>query len=111
MGVPIQKILDSLPKKRQEKIKAKADKYIQEYKTLAEFRRNLGITQVEMAKKQGVKQVNVSTLERRQDMLVSSLHKYVTALGGKLEIQIRMPNADLIMVESLSSPRKPVMRT
>jgi len=31
MGIPIQKVLGDLPKERREKIKAKADQYIQEY--------------------------------------------------------------------------------
>lgn len=110
MGIPIQKVLAKLPKERQEKIKAKADKYIREYETLSALRKDLGITQEAIATEQGVKQVNISNLEKRNDMLISTLHKYVSALGGKLEIRIRMSPSEIINVQSLtaitSSPSK-----
>ena len=73
--------------------RAKADTYIREYESLSGLRKDLGITQEEIAQIQGVKQVNISNLEKRNDMLISSLHKYVIALGGELEIQIRFPDA------------------
>lgn len=103
MGISIQKVLADLPKARQEKIKAKADKYIREYETLAALRKDLGITQEAIATEQGVKQVSISNLEKRNDMLISTLHKYVEALGGKLEIRIRMSPAGLVNVHTLNA--------
>ncbi|MBK8833139.1 MAG: XRE family transcriptional regulator [Saprospiraceae bacterium] len=81
MGIPLQKVLAEFPKDRQEKIRAKADKYIKEYENLAGLRKDLGITQEEIAQHQGVKQVNISNLEKRNDMLISTLRKYVSSLG------------------------------
>lgn len=92
MGISIQKVLKSLPENRQKKIKAKADSYILDYKNLASVRKDLGITQEDIAKHQGVKQVSISNLERRDDMLISTLQKYVASLGGKLEIRISFPD-------------------
>ncbi len=92
MGIPIQKVLKSLPENRQKKIKAKADSYILDYKNLASLRKDLGITQEDIAQHQGVKQVSISNLERRDDMLISTLQKYIASLGGKLEIHIRFPD-------------------
>ncbi len=102
MGIPLQKVLAEFPKDRQEKIRAKADKYIREYENLAGLRKELGITQEEIAQLQGVKQVNISNLERRNDMLISTLRKYVASLGGKLEINIRLPNEDTAKIKSLN---------
>lgn len=102
MGIPLQKVLAEFPKDRQEKIRAKADKYIHEYENLAGLRKELGITQEEIAQHQGVKQVNISNLERRNDMLISTLRKYVASFGGKLEINIRLPNEDTAKIKSLN---------
>lgn len=102
MGIPLQKVLAEFPKDRQEKIRAKADKYIKEYENLAGLRKDLGITQEEIAQHQGVKQVNISNLEKRNDMLISTLRKYVSSLGAKLEIHIRLPNEDTANIKSLN---------
>lgn len=53
---------------------------------LADIRTGKGITQVELASRLGTTQGNVSALERRGDLYLSSLRDYVEALGGRLEI-------------------------
>lgn len=107
MGSTIQKLLNDLPKDRREKIKAKADSYIREYESLSGLRKDLGITQEEIAQIQGVKQVNISNLEKRNDMLISTLDKYIAALGGKLEIHVRFPGASVASIKGLmTKPNK-----
>lgn len=54
--------------------------------SLRRLRERLAITQVELAAAMGVAQGDISRLERREDALVSSLQRYVKALGGELEI-------------------------
>lgn len=53
---------------------------------LAGLRTGRGVTQVELAARLGKSQGNVSELERRSDVYLSSLREYVEALGGELEI-------------------------
>lgn len=53
---------------------------------LGELRRELGVTQTEMAAAAEMTQGELSKLERRDDHLVSTLRKCVRALGGELEI-------------------------
>ncbi len=101
MGIPIQKVLKDLPKKRRQKVKARAAELIREYASLGELRKDLGLTQDEIANRQGVKQVNISRLEKRNDMLLSTLHKYVESLGCELEINIRMPKSEIGRVQNL----------
>jgi DNA-binding XRE family transcriptional regulator len=48
-----------------------------------------GKTQAEVAAAAGATQGEISTTERRSDHLVSTLRRYVTALGGELEIVAR----------------------
>jgi DNA-binding transcriptional regulator YiaG len=53
---------------------------------LKSLRESLGLTQTELAKLLEMTQAQVSDTERREDMLLSTLRRYVRALGGKLEI-------------------------
>lgn len=60
---------------------------------LAELRELADMTQKEMAKAMGVTQPTISGMERAgRDVLLSSLKKYVEAAGGKLRLEVEMPN-------------------
>ncbi len=50
-------------------------------------------TQVELAEKLGIDQASVSAIENRSDLLLSTLAKYVRALGGDVEIRAVFPEA------------------
>lgn len=95
-SIPLNAVIKKLPAKRQSRINALTEKYIKEYKSLQEFRKAIGLTQDEVANRQGVNQVNISNLEKRSDMLISTLKKYVEAMGCELEINIKMPGSDNI---------------
>ncbi|MGE0519107.1 MAG: helix-turn-helix domain-containing protein [Candidatus Binatia bacterium] len=53
---------------------------------LRELRKFAGRTQVELAEATKMTQAQVSRLEKRPDHLLSTLRRYVEALGGQLEI-------------------------
>lgn len=53
---------------------------------LHEIREKMHITQEEMAAKLNTKQANVSRTERRRDMKLSTLKRYIEAMGGELDI-------------------------
>lgn len=59
--------------------------------SLAQLRQRQGLTQVELAERMGVKQSNLSLIESRGDVLVSTLAKMASAMGGELSIQVRFP--------------------
>jgi DNA-binding XRE family transcriptional regulator len=58
---------------------------------LAEAREDRAITQGDVARTLGVTQANVSRIEREGDLYLSTLRKYVEALGGHLEIAAVFP--------------------
>ncbi|MBK8632144.1 MAG: XRE family transcriptional regulator [Saprospiraceae bacterium] len=101
MTISLDKVLKSLPKARQEKIEQNAAQLIKEYKSIQDLRKDLGLTQNDLAIKQGVKQVNISNLEKRDDMHLSTLKKYVEALGCELEINIKLPNDRIARIKNL----------
>ncbi|HKY86521.1 MAG TPA: XRE family transcriptional regulator [Pseudorhodoplanes sp.] len=59
---------------------------------LAELRQALEQSQQELARAMKVNQPAVAKLEKRADMYVSNLRRYIEALGGSLEITARFPN-------------------
>lgn len=91
MPVSFEKIFKDLPKSKQIALSKAAKREIEDYNKLQIIRKQLGITQEQIASKQGIKQVNISNLEKRKDMHISTLKKYVEALGCKLEINIKVP--------------------
>jgi transcriptional regulator with XRE-family HTH domain len=62
---------------------------------LAEVRKAMSLTQVDLAEMLHIKQATVARLENRTDMYISSLRKYITALGGELDIVARFPDGDV----------------
>jgi predicted transcriptional regulator len=62
---------------------------------LAEVRKAMSLTQVDLAKELHIKQAALARLENRTDMYISSLRKYITALGGELDIVARFPDGDI----------------
>lgn len=53
---------------------------------IGELRRQLGISQVEIAGQLGVTQPCVAKIERQEDMRLSTLRRYVAGLGGELRL-------------------------
>lgn len=61
-------------------------------RTLAELRKTLSRTQASVAAALGVRQIQISRLERRADLRLSTLYAYIGALGGSLELVVRFRN-------------------
>lgn len=58
----------------------------QRVRLLQELREQRRVSQVELATKLGVRQPTVSKIERRDDVALSTLRRYVEALGGELHV-------------------------
>jgi DNA-binding Xre family transcriptional regulator len=66
--------------------RAEGDRRSSPVEGLASLRRELGLTQVELAGRVGMSQSDLSKLERRRDVRLSTLRAYTEALGGSLRI-------------------------
>ena len=88
---------------------ARAEAYKQEVEAkifahqLAELRSELGINQVDLARKLGITQGGVSRLERSADPKLSTLCKLTSALGGTLHIEISAGGHTVSLVHPSSS--------
>ncbi len=65
---------------------AERQRAMQDALALADLRQARHVTQVQLAEQLGISQGNVSRLEGRSDVYLSTLRSYVEALGGHLEI-------------------------
>lgn len=79
---------------RQAKIRAKADQILATIQ-LAELRKGQDLTQAQLAGRMHVSQASISQLENQGDVQLSTLLRYVHALGGKLRIEVDMPDGSL----------------
>ncbi|EPV3839166.1 helix-turn-helix domain-containing protein [Morganella morganii] len=60
---------------------------------LAELREKVNKTQVEMVQALGIKQPTVAGMEKPgRDVKLSTLRRYVDAIGGKLNIDVELPD-------------------
>ena len=81
MATTLQEKLQSLSPERQAKIARIAEELIAEELTLQELRKKQKLTQTDIAQLLGIKQENVSRLERRNNVHLSTLKDYIHALG------------------------------
>jgi DNA-binding XRE family transcriptional regulator len=95
-------LVATLPGDEQQAIDARAAELIAEELTLRDIRKALDLTQETVAEALGIKQVNVSQLEKRSDFLLSTLRKYVNAMGGELELVAHFPDRKPVKIRGLA---------
>lgn len=66
--------------------------------TLSEIRRLCNVAQQEVATALDVKQPSISDLEKRPDMLISTLSNYLDTLGIELELTAKMPDGHRVSI-------------
>ncbi|HEX8392756.1 MAG TPA: helix-turn-helix transcriptional regulator [Longimicrobium sp.] len=64
---------------------------------LHELRQARRLTQEELAATLGTSQASVSKMERRTDLYLSTLRRYVQAMGGELVLLARFPDGDVAL--------------
>lgn len=74
--------------------------------TLAALRRKLGLTQEQVAKRMGIAQSDVSKLERRGDVRLSTLRAYLEAAGARLSLVAKRPDGEDLGVIALPGRAK-----
>jgi transcriptional regulator with XRE-family HTH domain len=81
----------------------RASELIREEMTLQQLRRARAMTQVKLAKRLGVAQKQVSEIEKRTDMHISTLRRSIEALGGKLSLVVEFPDRNPVALSGISS--------
>lgn len=65
---------------------------------LTQLRAARELTQTQLAKILDIDQSEVSRMEKRTDMYVSTLASYVAAMGGTLELRAVFPHGDVVRI-------------
>ena len=98
MAKNLDQLLAGLPAKRRAAIEVRADNLA----TLKDLRQAVEQTQQDLAIALGVGQDTISRLEKRSDMLLSTLRRYVEAMGGTLELVAQFPNRPPVVIDHLT---------
>ena len=102
----VNEIIESLPAARRRKIEKLAFRLMAEEMTLQELRRAREMTQVKMAKRLGIAQKQISEIEKRTDMHISTLRRSIEAMGGKLSLVAQFPDRDPVVLSGVSAVEK-----
>ena len=85
-------IMAKLPQEEREKIRQIKEEMMIDLQ-LHNIREELEITQKELAETLGIAQPSVVALEKRgKDIKLSSLKRYIEAMGGKLSLSVELPD-------------------
>lgn len=95
MARPFSELTKEFSEERSARIDAQANALIKEYRLLKALRQDLNMSQEQLAELMGIRQASVSKFENQGDMQLSTLKKYVKALGGELEISVRFEDHDV----------------
>jgi transcriptional regulator with XRE-family HTH domain len=97
-----QKIKELSPARRK-RIEARAAQLVEEEMSLRELRRAHKLTQARIAETLGIGQDQVSRLEQRSDLLLSTLRDYVQAMGGRLTIVAEFPHQKPVVLSGIGA--------
>jgi transcriptional regulator with XRE-family HTH domain len=98
----LERIRKELSPARRKKVETRAAQLVAEEMTLQELRLARKLTQVRMAKELGISQDGISKLEKRSDLLLSTLRKTVEAMGGSLSLVAEFPDRDPVVLSGIA---------
>lgn len=102
MAITLKDKMDQLSSSSRKKVEARAAQLIAEEMTLQQLRQARKLTQVRMAKTLGITQDGVSRLEKRSDLLLSTLRKTVEAMGGTLSLVAEFPDREPVVLSGIA---------
>ncbi|MBW4619702.1 MAG: helix-turn-helix domain-containing protein [Cyanosarcina radialis HA8281-LM2] len=102
MAKKLNEIIQKLPKDRQQKIEERAQELIAQEMTLRDLRKARELTQERMAELLKIRQDSISKLEKRSDLLLSTLRSYVKAMGGELQLTAKFPDRPPVVLTGLA---------
>ena len=92
-----------LPPARRKRVEERAQALVAEEMWLRDLRRARKQTHVRVAERLRINQENVSRLEQRSDLLLSTLSGYVAAMGGKLSLVVEFPDRPPVALTGLTA--------
>src|SRR5881397_2868126 len=107
MSVNIRDKIGKLNAVQRKKVEDRAAEIRAEQMSLRDLRKARKLTQARVAKALGVTQDSVSRLEKRSDLLLSTLRKTVKAMGGDVRIIAEFPDRAPVLLSELPDDVRP----
>ncbi|MXZ35843.1 MAG: helix-turn-helix transcriptional regulator [Acidobacteria bacterium] len=101
MAVNVDDKIRKLSNTQRKKVEVRAAELIAEEMTLRELRKARKLTQVRLASRLGITQDGVSRLEKRSDLLLSTLRETVEAMGGNLSLVAQFPDRAPVVLSGI----------
>lgn len=111
MGGTLDQVIAELPPERRERVEARYQELRREVEGLRELRQIAGKAQADIATALNIKQPSVSKIERQADMYLSTLRGYVEAVGGELELTVKLPEHPVLRLRHLGDFAEPAVQT
>ena len=102
MPINVDEKIKTLSAVRRKKVETRAAELIAEEMTLRDLRKARALTQARMAEQLGITQDGVSRLEKRSDLLLSTLRKTVEAMGGSLSLVAEFPDRAPVVLTGIA---------
>jgi DNA-binding XRE family transcriptional regulator len=111
MARSLNEFIAELPAGEQAEIEARYQVLKQEVEGLRELRQIAGKAQADIATALNIKQPSVSKIEKQTDMYLSTLRSYVEAIGGKLELIVKLPTRPSFTIQHLGDVVEPARKS
>lgn len=96
MAKKFSELRDKMSPESRARSHAMAEQLRAEY-PLHELRRARGLSQESIARVLNVSQANISKIEQRTDLYISTLRAHIRSMGGELEIRAKFPDGDVVI--------------
>jgi DNA-binding XRE family transcriptional regulator len=103
MARNVNDLIKKLTPSRRKQVEARAAVLIAEEMTLQELRKARKMTQARLAKDLGIAQKQISEIEKRTDMHISTLRRAVEALGGSLTLVAQFPDRGPVALSGIAT--------
>ena len=102
MAVNVDDKIKKLRLAHRKRVEVRAAELIAEEMTLGELRKARKLTQMRVAKQLGITQDSVSRLEKRSDLLLSTLRNTVEVMGGNLSLVAEFPDRVPVVLSGIA---------
>lgn len=96
MAKSFRRLLDAMPKERRKQVDVKKRELLVEVR-LAEIRKAFELTQAQLAETLKINQAAISKMESQSDMYVSTLRRFIKAMGGSLRVVADFPDGQFVI--------------
>jgi DNA-binding Xre family transcriptional regulator len=100
-GKSLEELMNDLVPADRAYVEEKTQTLLQEYLTLQQLRKARNLTQKQLSEQLKINQENVSRIEKRTDLMLSTLANYIEAMGGSLKLTVEFPDMKPVVLKGL----------